>query len=83
MYSSCLFTTSALDGGELSASRPGRALPRRKYPPRYPLDRVGPRSGLDTQVRGKILASAGIEPLPDTILTDLPRFPVKIIKRLI
>jgi hypothetical protein len=27
MYSSYSFTTSALDGGEWSASRPGRALP--------------------------------------------------------
>jgi hypothetical protein len=32
-YSSYSFTTSALDGGEWSASRPGRALPLGKGPP--------------------------------------------------
>jgi hypothetical protein len=32
-YSSYSFTTSALDGGEGSASRPGRALPPEKGPP--------------------------------------------------
>jgi hypothetical protein len=32
-YSSYLFLTSALDGGEWSASRPGRALPPGKEPP--------------------------------------------------
>jgi hypothetical protein len=32
-YSSCSFLTSTLDGGEWSASRPGRALPPRKEPP--------------------------------------------------
>jgi hypothetical protein len=32
-YSSYSFSTSALDGGEWSASRPGRALPRGKGPP--------------------------------------------------
>jgi hypothetical protein len=37
-YSSCSFLTSALDGHEWSASRPGRALPWGKDP-RYPLDR--------------------------------------------
>jgi hypothetical protein len=45
MYSSYSFTISALDGCELSASRPGRALPRGKDP-RYPLYRRlgGPQS---------------------------------------
>jgi hypothetical protein len=33
MYSSYSFTTTALDGGEWSASRPGRALPLGKGPP--------------------------------------------------
>jgi hypothetical protein len=55
------FTTSALDGGEWSASRPGRALPRGKDP-RYPLDRRpgGPqsRSGLK-RLEEKHFASAG------------------------
>jgi hypothetical protein len=32
-YSSYSFTTSALDGDEWSASRPGRALPPGKGPP--------------------------------------------------
>jgi hypothetical protein len=32
-YSSYTFSTSALDGGELSASRPGRALAPGKGPP--------------------------------------------------
>jgi hypothetical protein len=32
-YSSYSFSTSALDGGEWSASRPGRALPPGKGPP--------------------------------------------------
>jgi hypothetical protein len=31
-YSSCLFLTSTLDGGEWSASRPGNALPHKKVP---------------------------------------------------
>jgi len=38
LYNSCSFTTSTLDGGELSASRPGDALPAGKGP-LYPLDR--------------------------------------------
>jgi hypothetical protein len=44
-YSSYSFLTSALDGGEWSASRPGRALPWGKDP-RYPLYRRlgGPQS---------------------------------------
>jgi hypothetical protein len=33
MYSSYLFSTSALDVGEWSASRPGRPLPPGKGPP--------------------------------------------------
>jgi hypothetical protein len=32
-YSSYSFLTSALEGGEWSASRPGRALPPEKEPP--------------------------------------------------
>jgi hypothetical protein len=56
MYSSYSFTTSALDGGEWSASRPGHALPPGKDP-RYPLygGWMGPSAGLDTEVTGKIL----------------------------
>jgi hypothetical protein len=53
-YSSYSFSTSALDRGEWSASRPGRALPRGKDP-QYPLDRRlgGPQSR--SGHRGKIL----------------------------
>jgi hypothetical protein len=51
MYISYSFSTSALDGGEWSASRPGRALAPGKEP-WYPLyRRLG--AGLDTEVRGK------------------------------
>jgi hypothetical protein len=55
-YSSYSFTTSALDGGEWSASRPGRALPPGKGPPGTHCTGgwVGPRAGLDTEARGKI-----------------------------
>jgi hypothetical protein len=38
MYSSTHSLTSALDGGEWSASRPGRFTPRERAPG-YPLDR--------------------------------------------
>jgi hypothetical protein len=64
-YSSYSFTTSALDGGEWSASRLGRALPPGKGPPGTHCTGgwVGPRAGLDTEVRGKILCPPpGIEP---------------------
>jgi hypothetical protein len=40
-------TTSALDGGEWSASRPGRALPPGKGT-HFTGGWVGPRAGLDT-----------------------------------
>jgi hypothetical protein len=63
-YSSCSFTTSALDGGEWLASRPGRALPQ-GMDRRYPLERklVGPqsRSGHRGQ-RKNPLPLPGIEP---------------------
>jgi hypothetical protein len=56
-YSSCSFSTSALDGGEWSASRPGRAFtPReRTHGTHWKGGWVGPRAGLDTETRGKIL----------------------------
>jgi hypothetical protein len=55
-YRSYSFLTSVLDGGEWLASRPGRALPPRKEPPgtHWTGGCVGPRAGLDTEVRGKI-----------------------------
>jgi hypothetical protein len=56
MYSSYSFTTSTLDGGEWSASRPGRALHPGKGP-RYPLYRrlEESRAGLDTEDRAQSL----------------------------
>jgi hypothetical protein len=57
-YSSYSFTTSALDGNKLSASRPDRALPRgRTHGTHCTGGWVGPRAGLDTEDRGKILWS--------------------------
>jgi hypothetical protein len=55
-YSFYSFLTSALDRGEWLASRPGRTLPRgRTLGTHCTGDWVGPRAGLDTEVRGKIL----------------------------
>jgi hypothetical protein len=56
-YSSYSFTTSALDGGEWSASRPGRVFtPGERTPGTHCTGGwVGPRAGLDTEDRGKIL----------------------------
>jgi hypothetical protein len=56
-YSSYSFLTSALDGGEWSASRPGRALPPVKGTPgtHWTGGWVGPRAGLDAETRRKIL----------------------------
>jgi hypothetical protein len=57
------FLTSALNGGEWSASRPSRALPQGKDP-RYPLDRRlgGPQSWSGKEARGKNhLLVSGIE----------------------
>jgi hypothetical protein len=60
-YSSYSFSSSTLDGGEWSASRPGRALDPGKGPPgtHWTGGWAGPRAGLDTEARGKILS-----PLP-------------------
>jgi hypothetical protein len=58
-YSSYSYFNSALDGGEWSASRPDRASPPQGKDPRCPPDRRlgGPRAGLDTEAREKILLS--------------------------
>jgi hypothetical protein len=63
-YSSYSFSTPALDGGEWSASRPGRTLPPGKDLGTHCTGGwVGPRAGLDTEARGKILSLLpGIEP---------------------
>jgi hypothetical protein len=49
-YSSYSFTTSAVDGGEWSASRPGESTPGTHCTGGW----VSLRAGLDTEVRGKI-----------------------------
>jgi hypothetical protein len=56
-YSSYSFSTSALDRGEWSASRPGRAFtPGERTPGTHCTGGwVGPRVGMDTEARGKIL----------------------------
>jgi hypothetical protein len=49
------FLTSALDGGEWSASRPGRFTPREKAPFTHWIGgSVGPRADLDAVVKRKI-----------------------------
>jgi hypothetical protein len=50
-YSSYSFSTSALDGGEWSASRPWGRTPGTHWTGGW----VGPRAGLDTEAAGKIL----------------------------
>jgi hypothetical protein len=56
-YNSYSFTTSALHGGEWSASRPGRALPPGKGPPVPIVQEAGwaPEPVWTQEVRGKIL----------------------------
>jgi hypothetical protein len=59
------FSISELDGGEWSASRPGRSLaPGKGLPGTHCTGGwLGPRAGLDTKTRGKILLPLlGIEP---------------------
>jgi hypothetical protein len=57
-YSSYTFPTSALDWGECQLHAPGRTLATRKD-----LVWAGPRAGLETEDRGKILLPLpGIEP---------------------
>ena len=57
MYSSTLFLTSALEGGERSASRPGRSLP----PGKDPVPIVQEAGWVSGQVR-KILPPPGFDP---------------------
>jgi hypothetical protein len=83
MYSSYSFTTLALDGGEWSASRPGRALPPGKGSPVPIVQEAGWASEpvWTQRLEEKSLASAGdrisiarsSSPKPDTILPELPR----------
>jgi hypothetical protein len=55
-YSFFSFLTSALDGGGWSVSRPGRVLPQGNDPSTHGIGGwVGPKSGYDTEARGRIL----------------------------
>jgi hypothetical protein len=63
-YSFYSFTTSALDGGEWSVSRPSCALPSEKDASTHRTGGwVGPRASLDTKARGRIPSPLpGMEP---------------------
>jgi hypothetical protein len=63
MYSSTHSLTSALEGDEWSASRPGRFTPRERVPGTHWLGGwVGSRAVLDAVVKRKIPGLAGKEP---------------------
>jgi hypothetical protein len=74
-YSSYSFLTSALDGGQWSLSCPRCTLAPWKGPPSTHCvgGWVGPRAGLDTQARGKILSLVNIVAC---VLQQLPLFPL-------
>jgi hypothetical protein len=60
-----IFLTSALDGGEWSASHPGRFTPREtNHGTHWIGGWVGPRTGLDDIDRSKILPLPGLELQP-------------------
>jgi len=62
MYSSTHSFTLALDGGEWSASRPGRFIPKERAPGTHWIGGwVGPRAVLDAMVKRK-KPPPGIEP---------------------
>jgi hypothetical protein len=60
-YSSYSFSTSALDGGEWSGSRPGRALARGKGPPVPIVQEAGwaPEPVWTQRIKDKSFACAG------------------------
>jgi hypothetical protein len=82
-YSSYSYSTSALDGGEWSASRPGRALAPGKGPPVPTVQEAGwaPEPVWTQRLEEKSFAPAGdrtpiarsSSPYPDTILPELTR----------
>jgi hypothetical protein len=82
-YSSYSFTTSALDEGEWSVSRPGRALPPGKGPPVPTGQEAGwaPEPVRTQRLEEKSFASAkdrtsisrSSSPWSNTILTELPQ----------
>jgi hypothetical protein len=74
------FISSALDGGEWSASRPGRFTPREKAPDTHWIGGwVGPRGGLDAVMKRKILSPCRdsspsiIQPVAQRYATELYR----------
>jgi hypothetical protein len=73
-YSSYPFLTSALEGGEGSASRPGRALPPGERAPDTHCTGgwVGPRAGLDTKSGRKILCLCRGSIWSKTMIVCLP-----------
>jgi hypothetical protein len=65
MYRSIFFLTSALVGGEWSASRPGRFTPRESSPGTHQTRGwVGPRTGLNDMEKRKFLPLPGLELRP-------------------
>jgi hypothetical protein len=67
-YSSTHSLTSALDGGEWSAARPGRFAPKeRAHGTHWIGDWVGPRAVLDAVVKRKI---------PSPHRESIPRIPI-------
>jgi hypothetical protein len=81
-YSSYTFTTSALDGGEWSSSRPGRVLPLGKEAPVPIVQEAGwaPEPVWTQRLEEKSFSCAGnrtwiarsFSPSPSTVLTELP-----------
>jgi hypothetical protein len=62
MYRSTFFLTSALAGGELSTSRPGRFTPGERGPGNHWIGGwVGPRVGLDDVEKRKFLTLPGFK----------------------
>jgi hypothetical protein len=62
-----IILTSAVDGEEWSASRPGRFTFGETAPSTHWIEgRVGPRAGLDAMEKRKILTLPGIEPRPSS-----------------
>jgi hypothetical protein len=59
------FLTLALDGGEWSASCPGRFIPGEIAPGTHWIDWVGPRASLDAVE--KVLLLLGIKPQPSSL----------------
>jgi hypothetical protein len=75
MYRSTFFLTSALAGGEWSASRPGRFTPGEKAPGTHWIGGwVGPRAGLDDVEKRKFLTLPGLELRPSVVQPVASRY---------